>query len=113
MEIPGEEGKLFPEYTRGTSRYQDKASIFRAQGILDIHCDKKLKVGKTYTEENPQHAYTTFYLTFYNLYDKSIPQVNHTNSYHKANQTPWITKGILRSRTIKNKLYKKIYGRTN
>ena len=62
-----------------------------------------------YREENPQRAYTKFYRTFYNLFDKSIPQVYHTNSYHKASQTPWITKGILRSRTRKNKLYKKIY----
>ena len=63
-------------------------------------------------EENLQHTYTKFYHTFYNLFDKSIPQVNHTNIYHKASQTPWITKGILRSRTTKHKLYKKYMEKT-
>ena len=48
-----------------------------------------------------------FYNTLFNAFDKSIRLVNNTNSYHKASQTPWITKGILTSKWIKNKLYKK------
>ena len=53
-----------------------------------LECEKWEDI---YREENPQHAYTRFYNTLFNAFDKSIPLVNHTNSYHKASQTPWIT----------------------
>ena len=69
-----------------------------------LECEKWEQI---YGEENPQHAYTSFYNTLFNTFDKNIPLVNNTNSYHKASQTPWITKGILTCKRIKNKLYKK------
>lgn len=50
-----------------------------------LECEKWEDI---YREENPQHACTRFYNTLFNAFDKSIPLVNHTNSYHKASQTP-------------------------
>ena len=43
---------------------------------------------------------------FFDTFDRSMPQINHTNSHHKDNKTPWITKDILKNRRIKNKLSK-------
>ena len=43
---------------------------------------------------------------FFDAFDGSIPQINNTNSHHKDNKTPWITKDILKNRRIKNKLSK-------
>ena len=40
---------------------------------------------------------------FFDAFDRSMPQINHTN---KDNKTPWITKDILKNRRIKNKLSK-------
>ena len=40
-----------------------------------------------------------------NLYDECIPLKKCTSKYKRDPRSPWITKGLLKSINIKNKLY--------
>ena len=59
-----------------------------------------------YNEIDPQLAYDNFYNKLFKLYDKNMPPVKIKNKRNNNSQKiPWITKGILKSRKTKNKLY--------
>jgi len=62
-----------------------------------------------YNEIDSQLAYDNFCNNLFKLYDKNMPLVKTKNKRKKNNsqKIPWITKGILKSRKTKNKLYKK------
>ena len=55
-------------------------------------------------ESNVDLAYENFVDKFMYYYNKNIPIVK--NKKHKKSKQPWITKGILRSIFMRNKLYK-------
>ena len=52
-------------------------------------------------------SYSRFYDILYIAFDSSIPIKNQSNNDYKASKVPWVTTGILASRKVKNKLYKK------
>lgn len=60
-----------------------------------------------YNEQNPQQAYSKFYDILYSAFDNSIPIKNQSSKDYKASQVPWVTREILASRKVKNKLYKR------
>ena len=68
---------------------------------------------EVYREANPQYAYTTFYKILYNAFDETVPLMRRKISFKKSYQTPWITKEILASRKLKNKLYKRFINNPN
>jgi len=55
---------------------------------------------------NPVYAYNLFYVKLMERYDKCLPTVSVTENYISTKK-PWITKGILKCRKVKNKLYRK------
>ena len=58
---------------------------------------------------NPEYAYNLFYGKLMERYDKCLPKVSVRENYI-GTKKPWITKGILKCRKVKNKLYRKILG---
>ena len=61
-----------------------------------------------YSKTDVQDAYDNFYTKLYHLFHKNIPLVKaRKRVYDYGQKIPWITKGILKSRKTKNKLYKK------
>ena len=57
---------------------------------------------------DPQEAYSCFYRKIYDKYNESIPLVSQSKKNLKNINTPWIPKGILISRRVKNKLFKNV-----
>ena len=55
-----------------------------------------------------------FYDKLFNIYDRNIPlkESKHNTKFHNQ-KTPWITKGILKARKTKNKLYQKFIKNPN
>ena len=67
-----------------------------------------------YDKINPQDAYSCFYNKLFKLYDKNIPLTKTKNKGNSnSKKIPWVTKGILKSRRNKNKLYKKFIKNPN
>ena len=62
---------------------------------------------------DPQEAYSCFYRKAFDKYNESIPLVSKSKNNLSNVNTPWITKGILISRKVKNKLYKKFIKNPN
>ena len=61
-----------------------------------------------YDKTNPKETYNYYYSKSFKLYEKNIPLIKTKNKRNIDNQKiPWVTKGILKSRKTKNKLYKK------
>ena len=50
--------------------------------------------------------YNNFLNKFNELYDECIPMKKSKTNRKKIPQSPWITKGLLKSINVKNKLYK-------
>ena len=53
---------------------------------------------------NPKNAYNLFHYKLTKAYNKCLHLVCKKGKYHVHPKTPWITKGILKSRETKNKL---------
>lgn len=67
-----------------------------------------------YDKTDPQEAYNYFYNKLFKLYEKNIPLMKNKNKNNAINRKiPWVTKGILKSRKTKNKLYKKFIKNPN
>ena len=98
----------------------------------DTHCDIKYRLmnkntvdrlcedlknedwNDIYDKTDPQEAYNYFYGKLFKLYEKNIPLIKTKNKGNIDNQKiPWVTKGILKSRKTKNKLYKKFIKNPN
>ena len=58
-------------------------------------------------ETDPSKAYDRFYSKLFAIYDNCIPMKKMSNKQRKLQKKPWLTKAIMKSLTIKNKLYKK------
>ena len=58
--------------------------------------------------EGANEQYNTFHELLTNNIQKHVPLKPISRKMHKQRQKPWITKGILKSISIKNKHYKKI-----
>ena len=65
-----------------------------------------------YNNTDTQDAYNYFYNKLFSLYDKNIP-LKSTKRNTNSRDVPWVTKGILKSRKTKNKLYKKFIKNPN
>ena len=57
--------------------------------------------------EDPNKSYDRFYSKFFAMYDECIPKEKISNKQSKMQKKPWLTKGLIKSLKIKNKLYKK------
>ena len=67
-----------------------------------------------YREKDAHDAYNIFYSELFKWYNKSIPFLKPRNKQNiNGQKIPWITKGILKSRKTKNKLYKKYKKKPN
>ena len=67
-----------------------------------------------YDKTNPKETYNYYYSKLFKLYEKNIPLIKTKNKRNIDNQKiPWVTKGILKSRKTKNKLYKKFLKNPN
>ena len=60
-------------------------------------------------ETDPSKAYDRFYSKLFAIYDNCIPMKKMSNKQRKLQKKPWLTKAIIKSLTIKDKLYKKNY----
>jgi len=60
-------------------------------------------------EIDPSKAYDRFYNKLFAIYDDCVPMKKFNNKQWKFQNKPWLTKAIIKSLTIKNKLCKKNY----
>ena len=90
--------------THKTYEYKRKETKDNIQLLnTDLAAESWLEV---FNETNINIAYENFINKFLYHYNKRIPLVR-TKITKKKNRTPWITRGILRSITTRNRLYKK------
>ena len=90
-------------------RVMNKKTIHRLRQDLEIE-----DWSDVYDKTDPQEAYNNFYNKLFKLYEINIPLKKSKNKNNATNQKiPWVTKGILKSRKTKNKLYKKFIKNPN
>ena len=122
-------GILFTDLSDHLPVFQITSSIKK---VNDTHCEIKHRVmnkktihrlrqdleiedwSDIYDKTDPQEAYNNFYNKLFKLYEINIPLKKSKNKNNAANpKIPWVTKGILKSRKTKNKLYKKFIKNPN
>jgi hypothetical protein len=100
-----------------SSNYSEKSVNTNKKKIYykRIHSDDNIGLFKTKLSKvnwnhildgnDPNQDYNSFTKTFTDLYNECIPLKKCKFKDKKVPKSPWITKGLLKSITIKNKLY--------
>ena len=93
--------------TRSQTRETRKIRAINDNNISRLCEDlERTDFSEIHTCTDPETAYILFHTKLMKVHDKHLPLVNVKNHYVSLKKT-WITKGILKSRKTKNKLYRK------